>query len=261
MHPRGVADPGPPPTSATDECDKLRLPAVPADEFVTFRVTCSSTLPADQTGAVLARLDATAAYCHQRLGSDGARQGTVATLLYEILNPAPADPELITDLRALQIAAWHHDLYVRIDLPRLLASQERPRVRAEIADQKLTAYRQPYRAITVALTRQGVAVDQIAGITLDDTTDDGQQIACGHRSITLSRPAAQAVRAQRHLRHTHGATGDDVLLPHSTKALAKALTDAAEDLNLRVHGRRAERTRDHTEGALRALGITVMSMP
>ena len=53
----------------------------------------------------------------------------------------------------------------------------------------------------------------------------------------------------------------DLLLPYSTKALAKVLTEAATDLGLHVHGRRAERTRDHTEGALRALGVTVEALP
>ena len=57
-----------------------------------------------------------------------------------------------------------------------------------------------------------------------------------------------------------GAGPTDPLLPHTTKALANVLTDAAQDLGLHLHGRRAERTRDHTEGALRALGITVTSL-
>jgi len=49
-------------------------------------------------------------------------------------------------------------------------------------------------------------------------------------------------------------------MPHTPKAVAKALTDAVIDVGVRVHGRRAERTRDHTQGALRALGITVADL-
>jgi hypothetical protein len=65
------------------------------------------------------------------------------------------------------------------------------------------------------------------------------------------------VRVQRQLRLATGASPDDPLLPYSPKAL----TEAATDLGVRVHGRRAERTRDHTEGALRALGVTVETLP
>jgi hypothetical protein len=69
------------------------------------------------------------------------------------------------------------------------------------------------------------------------------------------------VLAQRQLRVAAGGSPDDPLLPHSSKALAKTLTEAATDLGIHVHGRRAERTRDHTEGALRALGVTVETLP
>ncbi len=69
------------------------------------------------------------------------------------------------------------------------------------------------------------------------------------------------MRTQRQLRLAAGAGLDDPLLPHSPKALAKALTEAATDLGIPVHGRRAERTRNHTDGALCALGVTVETLP
>jgi hypothetical protein len=38
------------------------------------------------------------------------------------------------------------------------------------------------------------------------------------------------------------------------------LAGEAVDVGVRVHGRRAERTRHHTQGALRALGITITDL-
>jgi hypothetical protein len=239
----------------------LPLPPVPHTEFVTFRTTCRETLTADALELVETRFLATAQHCDTRLGRDGAHRATVATLAYELINPAPDDPKLITDLRALQVAAWQHDLYVRIDLPRLLHSEERPRFPSLEADFALTAYRQPYRAITAVLTRHGVGLEDIANTRLCDCTEDGRHVRIAGRTVPLGPHTARAVRAQHHLRSRDGADPTDLLLPHSTKALAKALTDAAHDLGLHLHGRRAERTRDHTEGALRALGIDVMSLP
>jgi hypothetical protein len=235
----------------------VALPPVPHTEFVTFRATCRRTLTTDSLELVDSRFLATARHCLARLTRADADRGTIATLVYEMLNSAPDDPELVTDLRALQTAAWHHDLYVRIDLPRLLNSEERPRIPVEEADTRLTAYRQPYRAITAALTRQGAALEDIAALRLCDVDPSGEQIHCAGRAIPLGPHTTRAAEAQRHLRSQEGAGPTDHFLPHTTKALAKVLTDAAQDLGLHLHGRRAERTRDHTEGALRALGITV----
>jgi hypothetical protein len=246
-------------TPAEPMCTASALPAVPHTEFITFRAACRQTLTPSDLERVETRFLNTARHCHTRLAADGADRAAVAALVYEILNPAPADAELITDLRGAQVAAWHHDLYVRIDLPRLLNSEERPRIPAHEADARLVAYRQPYRAIAVVLTRHGAGLEDIANIRLCDAADG--HLDCAGRTITLGPHTARAVRAQQHLREQAGAGPNDPLLPHTTKTLAKALTDAAEDLGLRVHGRRAERTRDHTQGALRALGIDIASMP
>ncbi|WP_141014466.1 hypothetical protein [Nocardioides sambongensis] len=125
----------------------------------------------------------------------------------------------------------------------------------------MLAYRQPYRALTTALTRHGYGVADLTTITLGDTDPTNGTIHCPSTEIELSPAAATALRAQHHLRSKHGATPGDPLLPHNTKALAKALTDAQTDLGIHVHGRRAERTRNHTTRALRQLGITLHQLP
>ena len=237
------------------------LPAVPADEFTTFRHSCRQTLPAEYAARVDAHFTSTAGRCDAVLRDAGANRATVSGLLHRILNPAPADAQLTVELRALQTAAWHHDLYVKIDLPRLLHSEERPRIPTAEADAALAAYRQPHRAITVALTRAGRDLTDITAVRFGDAADDGSVVNLAGDRVVLGPHTARAVQAQRQLRLAAGAGPDDPLLPYSPKALSKALTEAATDLGIHVHGRRAERTRDHTEGALRALGVTVEALP
>ena len=94
-----------------------------------------------------------------------------------------------------------------------------------------------------------------------DVSDNGTSIDTPDALVLVGPHTSRAVRAQRQLRLAGSAGPADPLLPYSPKALAKALTEAATDLGIHVHGRRAERTRDHTEGALRALGDTVETLP
>ncbi|WP_236830114.1 hypothetical protein [Blastococcus sp. KM273128] len=237
------------------------LPAVPADEFLTFRAACARTLPAGDAARADVHFLDTARRCDGALGDHGASRHTVADLLHRILNTAPGDAQLTVEVRALQAAAWHYDLYVKVDMARLLHSEERPRIPAADADAALVAYRQPHRAITVALTRDGHGLEDVGAVRIGDASPDGGTLTIVDGAVRVGPHTARAVRAQRHLRLAQGAGTDELLLPHTPKALAKALTEAASDLGIHVFGRRAERTRDHTEGALRALGVTVEALP
>jgi hypothetical protein len=260
--PGELADvPHPVAAAVTTVAQPVDLPTVPADEFTTFRNSCQRRLTAADADRVDAHFTATAGRCDQALREAGASRQTVADLIHRLLNPAPGDAQLTVELRALQTAAWHHDLYVKIDLPRLLHSEERPRIPAAHADAALAAYRQPYRALTVGLTRAGRDLTDIGAVRLRDAADDGSALEVAGEMVPVGLHATRAVLAQRQLRLAAGADLDDPLLPHSPKALAKALTEAATDLGIHVYGRRAERTRDHTEGALRALGVTVETLP
>jgi hypothetical protein len=241
--------------------EQVELPAVPAEEFTTFRNSYRQALPAEDARRVDAHFTSTAARCDAALRDASASRATVADLVHRLLNPAPGDAQLTVELRALQTVAWHHDLYVKIDLPRLLHSEERPRIPTAEADAALAAYRQPHRAITVALTRVGRDLADITAVRLRDAADDGSALDVAGERITVGPHTARAVLAQRQLRVAAGAGPADPLLPYSPKALAKALTEAVTDLGIHVHGRRAERTRDHTEGALRALGVAVETLP
>lgn len=237
------------------------LPIVPAVDFTRFLTACRDRLPSDDTALVLERFRSVADQCQQALSDHGATARTIAELVRTILSPAPADAELTTAIRALQVAAWHHDLYIKVDLARLLHSEERPRVLPADAARALLAYRQPYRAITAALTQRGLGVADISAIPIRDTDPEGAQVNYRGFPVSLTPDTARAVRAQLHLRQEAGAESHEALLPQTPKALAKALTDAAIDLNIRLQGRRAERTRPQDTSCLRRVGITVASLP
>jgi hypothetical protein len=228
---------------------------LPDTDFLFFMAACRRALSAEDAAVVEQQLASSVRQADATLSAHGATTATVAKVMQELLNPAPHDPELITRVRGLQIAAWHHDLYMQVDLQRLLNSEERPRLTAAAAEECLTVYRQPYRAITPVLTMAGLGVEDISTLPIRATCLTGTSVRVGQDRIELGERTARAVRAQLHLR---GHAGPDApLLPHTPKALAKALTEAAVDVGVHVHGRRAERTRDHSRSNLRALGITV----
>jgi hypothetical protein len=233
-------------------------PALPDADFLFFMDACRRTLVPADAEAVEQQLSRSVAQANDTLRRRGATPAAVAELVQHILNPAPRDGALITQVRGLQIAAWHHDLYIQVDLQRLLNSEERPRLAAASAEERLTVYRQPYRAITPILTLAGLGVEDISSLPIRAACPTGSSIRTTNGSIALGTATARAVRAQRHLRRN--ADPAQPLLPHSPKALAKALTDAAVDVGVHVHGRRAERTRDHSRSNLRALGITITSL-
>jgi hypothetical protein len=138
----------PPPQAA--QPDQLHvaepLPTVPPNDFVTFRSACLERLPDDDAAArVDAHFQAALDRGFRVLRDAAAAPDTVADLVHVLVNAAPADPELIVGLRAIQVAAWHHELFVQVDLPRILNSDERPRMTSVEVDRIVTAYRQPYR--------------------------------------------------------------------------------------------------------------------
>ena len=181
---------------------RASLPDVPDADFTTFRAVYLRELPDAAAAAVDARFRHTLATCDTAIARGGATPATVADLVHALLNPAPADSELTVDIRALQVAAWNHDLYVKVDLPRLLHNEERPRLPPHLSDEAMTAYRQPYRAITVALTRAGHALQDLTAITLADAAATDGSVACGD----TADPTERHRRPRRHRAATpHGA--------------------------------------------------------
>lgn len=185
---------------------------------------------------------------------DVARQRMTA-----LLCAALPDEALIPQIRAVQVAAWHRDFFVDVDLNVLLPSEERPRIPFEEADRLLLRYRQPHRAITVALTMRQIGIDRIADLTIAETRVDGN-ITIDGAHLQTTTALRCSVRAQRILRLKGGAQGKDRLLGHAPKSLATFVNDAAKDLGIQAAGRRIERQTDEIRW-LKSLGVKIEPIP
>jgi hypothetical protein len=231
------------------------FPRVPRHDIHQFRAVVEATMGGPSRDTVLTCLDGTARTAYTRMATAGATPATIADIIEDLLLDAPGDDQLITRVRGVQLAAWHHDVFVRVDLDTLLNSEERPSLAALAIDDALVAYRQPHRILTVALTRRGHSLDAIAGLHCSDVLEDGRRLRIGDRIVDLAGEPARALSVALDL-----ATGEQ-LMPYAPQTLAAALTDATKDLGLQVKGRRAERTRPKHTAFLRRLGITLRALP
>jgi hypothetical protein len=230
----------------------IDLPAAPFHQFLT---TCRAALTASSHRQLITRHTTTARACGEVLDRDGTDIDVVARLVERLLNPAPCDDVLVTDIRALQLACWHRDLYLKTDIAALLASPERQLTDPVTVDHALTAYRQPHRAISVALANRQVGVTDTRAIRVRDAHATHITTRSGDR-IELLEHTARALHAQLLLRN---AAADAPLLDLSDRAISLALNEANEDLGIRVHGRRAER-HVHPRRWLTSLGLTVQEL-
>lgn len=226
--------------------------------FDRFRSMLRETLPSDEYARLAAAYDDTFTHCDDILDRDGTSVEVVAALVENVMAPAPVDDALIVGIRALQLAAWHHDLYIKTELVTLLASSERHLVDPVSIDEALVAYRQPHRAIVVALAAQQVGVIPTLGITLGDVHDGVIRLP-GDRILRTHEHAGRACRAQAELRRREGASGTDPLFQLTDRAVSSALNQAALDFGIAVHGRRAER-HVHPRRWLARLGLTLSNL-
>lgn len=176
-----------------------------------------------------------------------------------LLTAALADGELIPCIRGVQVAAWHREIFVDVNLDVLLTSEERPTIPKEQADELLVRYRQPHRFIAVALTMRQLGIDPIAGLTLKETTEEGDIVIEGTH-LPATSDLRCAVRAQRFLRFAEGAEDEDPLLNYAAKSLTTFIRDAAHDLGIQAAGRRTERQINEIRW-LKSLGIKIESIP
>lgn len=237
------------------------LPAVPPHDFHVFEAAVEQNLASEAAATVIAELRSHARAVTNDLQRAANPAATVADALVQVLHDAPPDNRLVTQVRAVQVAAWHHDLHVSVNLTTLLNSEERPRLRPADAGTALATYRQPYRAITWLLAAHGAGLGDAAAIPLNSALPDGTSIITSSGTITVPEDLRAAVRAQRILRIVDGAGDADPLLPHSPKTLSYALSDAANDLGLASHGRVAERTTVSDTAWLKKFDIQIRPLP
>lgn len=239
---------------------------LPAASFHHFLDACRQHLTDAQYAALDERHTRTRTHAERALRLEGTATEpgrlqqavkVLANLVEETLLQAPDDDLLITDIRAIQAAAWEHDLYLQSDMPALLASSERVTHTPAAVDEQLTAYRQPARILSVALGTRQVGVTAITQVRYSDTDPAAGTIDIEGRTLRLGPHTRRALRAQHHL-HDSGVGADprDRLIAAADRAVSSALNDARTDLDIHVHGRRAER-HVHPNRWLNKLGLTV----
>ena len=236
-------------------------PDVPNHDFHLFAAAVHATLQPPEAETVLAALRTGIIDAEARIVSSVDPQAGVIATLTQLIRTVPVRAELVTGVRAIQTAAWNHDLHVSVDLTQFLNSEERPRVSPNDAAQALLAYRQPYRSIAWILSHHGVGVEEASCLPSSATDATGSTIATTIGTIAVPRLLTTAVRAQRALRSSEGAQRDEPLLPYTAKTLGYALTDAAKDLGLPTHGRLAERQSIAPLAWLKKLGIIIRKLP
>lgn len=260
-HPMRIDDVPPPQTRQLEAGVRLGfgIPDVSNVPFERFRSTLRADVDLDLMDIVNAHFDHVFTHCDDTLDRDAPSVDVLANLVEWILGPAPLDDALLIGVRALQLAAWHHDVYVKADFAALLSSSERQLSDPITIDQELIGYRQPHRALVVALAAQQVGVLTMLDLTLESITPEGIKIA-PRRTVPLLEHTARAAAAQVHLRTCAGAASSSKLLPLTDRAISAALGQAALDFGIAVHGRKAER-HIHPRRWLARLGITAMALP
>ncbi|GAA1243199.1 hypothetical protein [Oryzihumus leptocrescens] len=261
VHPRPLDEvPQPRPRTPITASRPTLNVTLPAAGFHQFRTACQITLAPKAHDRVTLRHASTAVRCHEVLQRDGATTDVIARLAEGILRTAPADDLLVTDIRALQLAAWHNDVYLKSDIPQLLASPERQLTDPVTVDEALVAYRQPHRAVAVTLAMHQVGVHDIVALQLGHAAADGSTITLSQgRKVTMPEHSARALRALLRTRSMPGVADEAPLLNVPERAISQALNDANADLDIRVHGRRAER-HIHPGRWLKKLGLTPLPM-
>lgn len=248
--------PVPAPRSGPDFSARMRwnlgLPA--GEPFFLFRTRVSDTQSL-QVIAYERQMDRTIL----ALAESGDSKSVIRLALTDAILEGDSDASICARLKGIQAAAWHHDIYVSVDFDRLLNSPERPRVPHHETDHLLLTYRQPLRAIAVGLALRGVGAKDITGLSLSDITDSGHlppSIGIDGHSPAL----CLALRAQRLLRVSQGASADDSLLPIAERTLTTYVHQAGSDLGIDPCVARIP-TRTSRDRWLNGLGIRIESLP
>lgn len=219
-----VATPQEAPESSTKAPWDLGLPA--EEPFFLFR----TRVPDAQSLQVIA-YERQMANTMEALDEAGDARTSIRQALTNTILEGDSDASMCARIKGIQAAAWHHDIYVSIDLDRLLNSPERPRVPPHEMDHLLLAYRQPLRAIAVGLALRGVGIKDITGLSLSDITDNGHLPP----SMWIDDPSPAlclALRAQRLFRVSQGASPADPLLPLVQRTLTTYVHQAGLDLGI-----------------------------
>jgi len=243
-----------PPTSprprGTDGAFPVYLPRV---AFPLFRAACRDLLTSPEHRLVDALYVASfRAWANTRPTGDLTAHDTLTGLLTACATPA----EAVVVARACQAAALVDGHHLQVDLRTLLievdAGRHRPLTQPELAS--LRAYRQPWRAVAVALHDAEISNAEIAALNVGDVDRDGALTdgpAVGPHTATY-------LRAQRTWRLLSGAAARDPLIEVDGRYLHTGLLRAGLDLNLPVAPPKTGRGQRRADRWRHTLGLTLV---
>ena len=163
------------------------FPPVPRDEFTSFRASCRALLSRSDFERVDVLFRETVAQARTRLGATPTPESVLA-LAREQCGQTSEFEEVLTRLRALQVATFHAGLLLRVDLSAAAAgwATNGPPVSDEEAARRLRWFAEPRRGAVSALASTGVvSPGDLARVTvgeaqaaLDDTGTSNKWRLC-----------------------------------------------------------------------------------
>lgn len=242
---------------------------VPNSDFPVFLTDVHHLLPKPQAQVVDGRFRQAAAAASEALQNPELTDVTaehVAGLLRAHLNDCVSLAEMVTVVRAFQVAAFHLGWFVQVDTTSFLASSEH-KIHATVRNaqtwRSLRAYKQPYRSAVCALRGSDIDLARQQQITIADVEPDGGHVAIAGEHIRIRDDAAVYVRAMLLYRLADGAKPADLLFTRrdggqvGVRKLVQVLMDAATELGVVLYAGQVKRSNRSNRLWRQGQGISV----
>lgn len=251
---------------------------VPTSDFPTFRADCRRLLEEDAVEAVdhryletleQARTWADTEHDILAVREHDAAEDVVALWLRDRFDDCATADQMLTVVRATQVALFEAGIYLQVDIDAFLGANHRVHTAATRSPEtwrRIAAYRQPYRQAACALAAANLSLDQMHQLTLTDLNDDASTITVDDRTVTVepdARPCLQLLALERQI---HGATDNSPLFadengePLSDRQLTLAVTDPLTECGVAlVNGQVVRRTQQPNRWTRRQ-GISIQHL-
>jgi hypothetical protein len=251
----------------------VSFPRVPNDNFPTFLAEARRHLDPDDFAVVDARFRA--AFTAADLWFVQASvvdEESVLSLARAALYECASTYESLVVVRGTQVAAFRRGWLVKVDIVRLLVTADavsRAAIHSPATWQRLSAYREPYRAAACALAACDLSIAEILTVTCGGVDPDGS-IVTYHldgslQQVTVPVGAEVFLRAQRIYREHEGATPDEALFSAdgelmNDRFLGIALRAPILEVGVPLLSQRALRTRMDSRRWANRWGLSVQAL-
>ena len=238
----------------TSKVVKAPFPDVPTDNWPTFRFACAQALSPGDFEVVDVAFHRAFAEALPFFSRAEMNEAAMVVHLRETLNQCVSVAEMITTVRAVQVAAHRSGWLLQADPVRILNTahaMSRSAINAPETWERLRAYRLPYRGAAVAMAAVGMNIEAMERLSCGGANEEGTAVTLDETTVAISSGAAVFVRGQLAYRRIMGAKGSDPFFadengPHNDRVLADALRAPARELGVSVPEIATGRTPDPT---------------